>query len=97
MTARVRAAPEDTPSDLAELARRLGTETSFLAQCLEAGALELDDISAMARATTSPGRARLLRLQRLCRGLEMEPFAASIILDLLERLDELERRHERFM
>ena len=78
-------------SDLRALAAHLDIEVSFLQECVECGALSPDSAAADPRAAAPAELARLRRLQRLCRGLELEPFAAVIIVELLERLDALER------
>lgn len=39
--------------------------------------------------------ARLRRLRRICRSLDIDVYAGSIIVDLLERMDELQHELER--
>ncbi|MBI5200265.1 MAG: hypothetical protein HY925_01650 [Elusimicrobia bacterium] len=72
----------------ADLAR---VEASFLERCLECGAVELREPEP-GRLEVSPSQsAKVRRLQRICRGLDIDILAGSIIVDLVARLDELER------
>ncbi len=78
------------------LAAHLELEQEFLRLCVEHGVLSAEELPEDSDALTPARRAKLRRLQRLCRGLDIDVYAGSIIVDLLERLDELERDLERF-
>ena len=79
---------------LESLAFELEIDQEFLHLCVEHGVVRLEDLSSGAE-TPGARRARLRRLQRLCRGLDLDVFAGSIIVDLLEKMGEMERDLER--
>lgn len=78
---------------LAALAARAELEFEFVEQCFELGVLRVEELQEDAAAASR--LAALRRLQRICRGLDVDVFAGSIIVDLLERLDETRRDLER--
>ncbi len=80
---------------LEALAERLDLDPEFLRLCLEAGVLEAVDLPEDPASVDAAEAARLRRLRRLCGGLGVDAFAASVIADLLERMEELERELER--
>lgn len=81
--------PED-PSPLHELAALLEMESAFLEQCIRHGAVRPEAL-AEDRADLPPAQlARLRRLQRICRSLDIDVFAGCIIMDLLDRMDGLQ-------
>ena len=59
------------------------------------GAVADDDLVEAPAGPPPALRARLRRIQRLCRGLDLDVFAGSIVVDLLEKIDEMERDLER--
>lgn len=77
--------------ELRLLAAHLEIEVDFLQECVEHGALRVEELSEDLRAVSPAQLARLRRLQRLCRGLDLDVFAGSIIVELLEQLDALRR------
>lgn len=77
-------------AELRALAERLEFELEFLRECDRHG-VALPDESDEAAARL----AKLRRLRRLCAGLELDVFAGSIIVDLLEEMDRLRRDLDR--
>jgi hypothetical protein len=73
------------------LAEKLELERDFLFLCVEHGVLRVDELEGEPDVLPPARRAKLRRLQRLCGSLELDVFSGSIIVDLLERLDEMER------
>jgi MerR HTH family regulatory protein len=69
-------------------------EIEFLELAVHEGAVREEELTEEAHAAAA--LARLRRLQRLCASLDLDVYAGSIIVDLLERLEsaqaELERR-----
>jgi hypothetical protein len=80
---------------LGALAAHLRVEVAFLEECARCGALSVQALPEDPRTAPAAELARLRRLQRLCRGLDLDPFAGSLIVELLERVDALERDLER--
>ena len=76
---------------LEALAGLMEMEADFLEACLSCGAVADDDLVEAPAGPPPALRARLRRIQRLCRGLDLDVFAGSIVVDLLERIDEMER------
>lgn len=76
------------------LSVELEIDREFLAACAELGILSGEELSGGRESVAPSRRAKLRRLQRLCRSLDVDALAGSIIVDLLERLDELERELE---
>jgi hypothetical protein len=70
------------------LAERLEIDVAFLQECVQHGAVRAEELPEDA-AVPPLSSARLRRLQRLCRGLEVDVYAGAIIVELLERLDAL--------
>ncbi len=58
----------------------------FLHECLEHGALGPDELPDDPLAISPAQLARLRRLERLCASLQIDAYAGSIIVDLLEEL-----------
>jgi hypothetical protein len=77
------------------LAAQLELERDFLSLCVAHGVVRVEELPEDPAELPADRRARLRRLQRLCRGLDVDVFAGAIIVDLLERLDEMERDMER--
>ncbi|HXT01890.1 MAG TPA: chaperone modulator CbpM [Elusimicrobiota bacterium] len=79
---------------LEELAADCSIEIEFLELAVHEGAVSEEELTGEERAASA--RARLRRLRRLCASLDLDVYAGSIIVDLLERLEsaqaELERR-----
>ena len=74
------------------LAELLEMEPEFLEDCLRCGALGAEDLPRPDAPLPVGRAARLRRLRRLCLSLEVEVYAGAIIVDLLERLEAMERR-----
>jgi hypothetical protein len=78
---------------LEALAADYEIEIEFLELAVQEGAVREDELAQEARSAAA--LTRLRRLQRLCASLDLDIYAGSIIVDLLERLeksqDELER------
>jgi len=77
------------PAELGEI------EFDFLEQCVRLGAVEWRGFPDKPPELPPSALARLRRLQRICRSLELDVFAGSIIVDLLERMEEMQRDLER--
>lgn len=77
------------------LATLAEVEPAFLEECVGYGTIRLEELSE-SRAELAPSQlARLRRLHRICRSLELDAFAGCIIVDLLDRMDGLQRQLER--
>jgi len=77
---------------LKALAAVMDVDEEFLEQCFQSDALRLEE-----GLESDPALlARIRRLQRICRGMEMDAFAGSIIVDLLERVEQMERELEQW-
>ena len=83
-----------TSEQLRMLEALMEIESGFLEECLRCGAVELEESPENPSLTPSQS-ARLRRLQRLCRSLDIDVYAACIIVDLLDRMDALERELQR--
>lgn len=89
----MRPGPEDL-SQFHELAALMKIESAFLEQCVRHGAVRLEAF-AEEQAEFPPAKlARLRRLQRICLSLDIDVFAGCLIVDLLERMDGLQRELE---
>ena len=77
------------------LAAHMGLQAEFLRECLRDGALAPEELADDPLEVPASRLARLRRLQRLCRSLDVDAFAGVIIVDLLEQLDELRGELER--
>ncbi|MBI5211365.1 MAG: hypothetical protein HY927_15430 [Elusimicrobia bacterium] len=84
-----------TSERLLMLATLMEVESGFLEECVRYGAVRLDEPPESGPAIAPSQAARLRRLQRLCRGLEIDAFAGCIIVDLLDRMDELQAELQR--
>lgn len=83
------------PEHLRLLAATVEIDSAFLEECLRQGALSPEDLSE-GRAEFTPAQlARLRRIHRICRHLDIEAFAGCIIVDLVDRMDGLQRELER--
>jgi hypothetical protein len=80
---------------LEALAARLDLELDFLLRALEEGALAPEDLPEDPAEFPPPRAARLRRTRRLSAGLGVDAFAASVIAELMERMEEMERELER--
>lgn len=78
-----------TPAELA------GFGFEFLEQCVRLRVVEWKGFPDKPAEIPPSALARLRRLQRICGGLDIEVFAGSVIVDLLERVDEMRRDLER--
>jgi hypothetical protein len=76
---------------LEALAVRLELDEDFLLLCVSQGVVRIEELDEDPEVLTPARRAKLRRLQRLCRSLDVDVYAGAIIVDLLERLDEMER------
>lgn len=70
-------------------------EPEFLERCVREGAVCLEELPDEPERLSPSQTARLRRLHRLCRGLEIDVFAGSIIVDLLDRMDIMQGEMER--
>ena len=84
-----------TSEQLRMLAGLLQIESEFLDDCVRCGALYLEDLPDSPAELSPSQLARIRRLRRICRGLDIDVYAGSIIVDLLERMDELQRELDR--
>jgi hypothetical protein len=79
---------------LETLAADFELEIEFLELAVDEGAVREEELTQETHGAAA--LARLRRLQRLCASLDLDVYAGSIIVDLLERLEsaqqELERR-----
>ena len=81
-------APRD--ARLEGLAADLAIEYEFLQLCVREGAVREEELTDDTPAHSAAAMARLRRMERLCLSLDVDVFAGSIIVDLLERLERLE-------
>ncbi|HBL18182.1 MAG TPA: hypothetical protein DD417_15870 [Elusimicrobia bacterium] len=84
-----------TSERLLMLAAVIEVEAGFLEECVRYGAVSLEELPEGREVFTPVQLARLRRLQRICRSLEVDVYSGCIIVDLLDRMDELERALER--
>jgi len=83
------------PERLRMLAAVMEIESDFLEECIRYGELGPEYLPED-RAELPPAQlARLRRLQRICRGLDIDVYAGCIIVDLVDRMDGLQRELER--
>jgi hypothetical protein len=83
-----------TSERLRMLAVVLEIESAFLEECTRCGVIRLEEVPEGRAEVSASEQARLRRLRRICCGLEIDVYSGSIILDLLERMDELQRELE---
>jgi hypothetical protein len=81
-------------ASLEELAADLEIEISFLRLCVQEGAVRVEELTQEPPALSAAALARLRRLERLCLSLDVDVFAGAIIVDLLERIEEMRREIE---
>ena len=84
-----------TSERLLMLATLMEIESEFLDECVRCGVVRLEDHPESSQEFSPSQLARLRRLQRLCRSLDIDVFAGCIIVDLLDRMDELQRELQR--
>jgi hypothetical protein len=77
---------------LEALAADFEIEIEFLELAVQEGAVREEELRQEAHAAAA--LARLRRLQRLCASLDLDVYAGSIIVDLLERLERLQEELE---
>ncbi len=85
----------DPKDRLRILAAILEVESAFIEQCVLCGAVRLEDLPEEREEFAPSQLARLRRLQRICRGLDIDVFAGCIIVDLLDRVDGMEHELQR--
>ena len=78
---------------LEALAADFEIEIEFLELAVHEGAVREEELRQEAHAAAA--LARLRRLQRLCASLDLDVYAGSIIVDLLERLEHMQEELER--
>ena len=86
---------ESVRERLQMLAAILEIESAFLEQCVQYGAVRLEELPEDREKFAPAQLARLRRLQRICRSLDIDIFAGCIIVDLLGRIDGMEHELER--
>ena len=84
----------DRDARLEELAANFELELSFLQLCVQEGAVRVEELTQEPPALSAAALARLRRLERLCLSLDVDVYAGSIIVDLLERLEDMRRGTE---
>ena len=85
----------ENDAELALLAEHLDVPVEFLRECVRHGVLTVEELPADPGEVSAAQLARLRRLRRLCDGLELDVFAGSLIVELLEQMDELRRDLDR--
>ena len=76
---------------LKSLAALMEIDFVFLEECLQCGAVRLQGSGRRGLVLDPSQLARIRRLQRICRSLEVDALAGSMIVDLLERVEEMQR------
>ena len=76
------------------LAAIMEIEPEFLEECIRYGAIRLEELPEDRAEFTPSQLAKLRRLQRICRDLDIDVFAGCIIVDLLDRMDGLQHELE---
>ena len=80
---------------LEALAADFEIEIEFLELAVHEGAVREDELTREEPERSALALARLRRLQRLCASLDLDVYAGSIIVDLLERLERLQKTRNR--
>ena len=79
---------------LKALSEILEVESDFIEDCLRWEDEGWDDFLAGSAEVPPALSTRLRRIHRLCRDLDLDVFAGSIVVDLLERVEVLQRELE---
>lgn len=77
------------------LAAVVEVEPEFLEQCVRCGAIRDSELPEDGTWLAPAQLSRLRRLERLSRGLEIDVYAAGVIVDLLERMEALQAELDR--
>ena len=80
---------------LKALSEFLELESDFLEACLRWEDEGWEELLAGSAEVPPALPARLRRIRRLCGGLDLDVFAGSLIVDLIERLEAMQRELER--
>jgi hypothetical protein len=80
---------------LKALAEILEVESDFIEDCLRWEDEGWNDLLAGSADVPPALPSRLRRIHRLCRDLDLDVFAGSLIVDLVERVEALQRELER--
>lgn len=70
-------------------------EPDFIEQCVSCGAIRASELPEEGAGLAPAQLSRLRRLERLSRGLEIDVYAAGVIVDLLDRLEALQAELDR--
>lgn len=77
------------------LAAVVEIEPEFLEQCVRCGAIQASELPEGDTWLAPAQLSRLRRLERLSRGLEIDIYAAGVIVGLLERMEILQAELDR--
>ena len=88
----MRSAPAEKLKALSEL---LELEPDFLEACLRWEDEGWEELLAGSDEVPPALSSRLRRIRRLCGGLDLDVFAGSIIVELIERVEAMQRELER--
>lgn len=77
------------------LAAVVEIESDFLGECVRQGALGQEDLPEDPAELSPSQLARLRRIQRICRGLDVDVYSGCIIAELVDRMEGLQRELER--
>lgn len=88
---------EPVKADLEALARLFDLNQGFLRQCLEESVVAVERDDAGQAALSAAGLRRLRRIERVAAALDVEPDVAALLVDLSDRVAELEDRLRRGM
>lgn len=81
--------------DVEALSRLFHVDQAFLLECVEEAAVALSHDEAGRAELTAAGLFRLRRIERVRAALEVEPDIAALLVDLTDRVAELEARLRR--
>lgn len=70
-------------------------DPEFLEQCVLCGAIQASELPEEGSWPAPAQLSRLRRLERLSRGLEIDVYAAGVIVNLLERMEALQAELDR--